>query len=87
LHIACLFLSQEEVYLRWERNASIFQAFLGVFSRYAGACVAKFDEKGKGRKEKERLMMAQQVMRESPSSKCAWQRDKLSKKPGKIDVK
>jgi len=39
-----------------------FQAFLGAFSRYAGECVARFDEKAKERTRKESFMMSRQIM-------------------------
>jgi len=57
-----------------------FQAFLGALARYPGECVAGFDEKAKRRAEKESFTMSHHIMRESPSSKSAWQRGRLSEK-------
>ncbi|HKF36339.1 MAG TPA: hypothetical protein VKB35_05510 [Ktedonobacteraceae bacterium] len=61
-------------------KCELFQAFLGAFSRYSGECVAGFDEKEKRKAERESLMMSRHFMRESPSSKSAWQRGRLSGK-------
>ncbi len=62
------------------RKCDYFQAFPGAFSIYFGEGVTEPDEKEKWLTEKESFTMSRHFMRESPSSKSAWQRGRLSKK-------
>jgi hypothetical protein len=60
--VACPLLPLEEIYLRFRKNATLFEAFPGAFSIYLGKRGAKCDAERRLQTGKDAFLMLRQIM-------------------------